>query len=426
MSHTTVPIRDSSQLSVLTARLLVYGPDAAVRIVVLRQKTSWTIGRDPELSDITIEDSGISKRHVAIERGKSPGSWILNDLNSTNGTRVNGRRVATSVLKSNDVIRIGSTLLVLELAEWTGENELTPRSYMGNWLDQQVYELSQRWYPVLVMGETGTGKDEFCRVVANTLKFDRVERIPCSMTHAEALRAIVPEVPKGQHPTLTERVLLVFEDIHTLTPALQEWLHHLLDPLHRAGRAGSFVHIMATSPVVLDELVMQGQFSRKLYGRIAGIAVSIPPLVERRIDILPAVAQALGQPDHRALHPDVSETLLLYRWPGNFDELMTTCASLRAAPSMAAQRNALPRLLREFRHAMDEALKHTVLPAANDPPDLGADDPRTRLPSYEFLMEELVRANHNVSQMARNLQEHRNQVVRWLERHGIKPARQTR
>jgi transcriptional regulator of acetoin/glycerol metabolism len=405
---------------VLTARLLVYGPHAEPRVVVLRSRTAWTIGRDPDVADIAIQDSGISKRHILLERGKSPGSWMLTDLNSTNGTRVNGRRVAsTTTLTSNDVIRMGATLAVLELAEWTEEHEHVPRSYMGNWLDQQVAELSQRWYPLLVTGEIGTGKGEFCRAVAESQGLDRIERVPCSVVDADALRTTFLALSAS-----VDRVLVVVEDIHRLTPALQQVLVQTVDGQQQAGGGLGGVHLMATSSVALDELVVQGQFSRKLYGRVAGIAVSLPPLVERRMDILPAVARALGKPDHRALHPDVAETLLLYRWPGNFAELMTACANLRAAPSLAAQRSALPRLLREFRQAIDESQRSPVLPVTPDTPTAPARETvSARVPSYEFLQAELVRANHNVSQMARNLKAHRNQVVRWLDRHGLRPVR---
>ena len=423
MSHTTVPIRESNQLAVLTARLLIYGPHSEARVIVLRSRTAWTIGRDADVTDIVIQDTAISKRHIRIERGKSPGSWMLTDLNSTNGTRVNGRRVvSTTTLSSNDVIRMGSTLAVLELAEWTEDNEHVPRSYIGNWLDQQIAELSQRWYPLLVTGESGTGKAEFCRAVAASQGVARIERVPCSVVDADALRTTLSTLSAAG--ATSSRLLVIFEDIHRLSPALQTVLSGLLDVLHRDEAASSRVQLMATSPVALDELVVQGQFSRKLYGRVAGLAVSLPPLVERRMDILPAVARALGKPDHRALHPDVIETLLLYRWPGNFAELMTACANLRAAPSLAAQRSALPRVLREFRQAMDESQRTPALPAA--PPRTSAPaKPATsaREPSYEFLQTELVRANHNVSQMARNLKAHRNQVVRWLDRHGLRPVR---
>jgi transcriptional regulator of acetoin/glycerol metabolism len=410
---------------VLTARLLIYGPHAEARVIVLRSRTAWTIGRDADVADIVIQDSGISKRHVRIERGKSPGSWMLTDLNSTNGTRVNGRRVpSTTPLSSNDVIRMGSTLAVLELAEWTEDHEHLPRSYIGNWLDQQIAELSQRWYPLLVTGESGTGKAEFCRAVAASQRVGRIERVPCSVVDADALRTTLSVFSAVGDAAASSRLLVIFEDIHRLALSLQPVLSQLLDGLHRDEAASSRVNVIATSSVALDELVVQGQFSRKLYGRVAGLAVSLPPLVERRMDILPAVARALGKPDHRALHPDVIETLLLYRWPGNFAELMTACANLRAAPSLAAQRSALPRVLRDFRQAMDESQRSLAPPVATPARSAPVKDAgNARDPSYEFLQAELVRANHNVSQMARNLKAHRNQVVRWLDRHGLRPVR---
>ena len=66
------------------------------------------LGRDPG-ADFVLDDELASRRHAqVVGRG---GGWILEDLGSTNGTQVNGRRTKRAVLADGDTIRIGTTVL---------------------------------------------------------------------------------------------------------------------------------------------------------------------------------------------------------------------------------------------------------------------------------------------------------------------------
>jgi hypothetical protein len=72
-----------------------------------------TIGRSRDC-DIVLEDSGISRHHAEIRPG--PDGWTLDDLGSTNGVRVNGRRVSGSrALSAGDRLELGSTEIVFEV-----------------------------------------------------------------------------------------------------------------------------------------------------------------------------------------------------------------------------------------------------------------------------------------------------------------------
>jgi predicted component of type VI protein secretion system len=72
-----------------------------------------TIGRSRDC-DIVLEDSGISRHHAEIRPG--PDGWTLDDLGSTNGVRVNGRRVSGSrALAAGDRLELGSTEIVFEV-----------------------------------------------------------------------------------------------------------------------------------------------------------------------------------------------------------------------------------------------------------------------------------------------------------------------
>jgi hypothetical protein len=79
-------------------------PVSADRIVV---------GRSREC-DVRVDDSNVSRRHFELVR-ESPGTWVVSDLGSTNGTEVNGRTVQhRTTLDDGDRITIGSTELVFE------------------------------------------------------------------------------------------------------------------------------------------------------------------------------------------------------------------------------------------------------------------------------------------------------------------------
>ena len=72
-----------------------------------------TIGRSRDC-EIVLEDSGISRRHAEIRHG--PDGWAIEDLGSTNGVRVNGRRVSGSqALSAGDRVELGSTEIVFEV-----------------------------------------------------------------------------------------------------------------------------------------------------------------------------------------------------------------------------------------------------------------------------------------------------------------------
>jgi len=72
------------------------------------QNQIWTIGRDPNQSSLPIRDRRLSRCHAAIRYDSACG-FVLFDLNSTNGTYVNGVRIRQShTLKDGDLIRLGS------------------------------------------------------------------------------------------------------------------------------------------------------------------------------------------------------------------------------------------------------------------------------------------------------------------------------
>jgi hypothetical protein len=93
--------RQQTALLLMGGKRLVVGPAGA------------TLGRSRQC-DVTVDDPNVSRTHAEVRpRG---GSWVLSDLGSTNGSRLNGRRVEGSeVLKPGDEIELGTTVVRFEL-----------------------------------------------------------------------------------------------------------------------------------------------------------------------------------------------------------------------------------------------------------------------------------------------------------------------
>jgi pSer/pThr/pTyr-binding forkhead associated (FHA) protein len=71
------------------------------------------LGRSRE-ADVTIDDPNVSRRHAEVR--PSGGSWTVRDLGSTNGVKVNGRRIqGPQSLKPGDVLELGTARVVFEL-----------------------------------------------------------------------------------------------------------------------------------------------------------------------------------------------------------------------------------------------------------------------------------------------------------------------
>jgi pSer/pThr/pTyr-binding forkhead associated (FHA) protein len=73
------------------------------------------IGRARE-TDCVLRDPNVSRRHAELRRDER-GDWEVHDLNSTNGIKVNGRRVSSSRLRPGDDLTIGTTTLSFDIEQ---------------------------------------------------------------------------------------------------------------------------------------------------------------------------------------------------------------------------------------------------------------------------------------------------------------------
>ena len=74
-----------------------------------------TIGRSKD-TDCVLRDPNVSRRHAELRRADT-GDWQIVDLGSTNGIKVNGRRVSSSRLRPGDEVTVGTTTFVFDLEQ---------------------------------------------------------------------------------------------------------------------------------------------------------------------------------------------------------------------------------------------------------------------------------------------------------------------
>jgi pSer/pThr/pTyr-binding forkhead associated (FHA) protein len=94
------------------ARLVVRGGDASGTSYEL-SSAETLIGRNAG-TDISLADEGISREHALILYDEETDSFGVEDLQSTNGTQVNGKRVRSVTLQHGDELRIGRTNFVFQ------------------------------------------------------------------------------------------------------------------------------------------------------------------------------------------------------------------------------------------------------------------------------------------------------------------------
>jgi hypothetical protein len=145
---------------------VVSGPDSGRELAL--DGDEITVGSDARC-DIWLSDATVSRRHCVIRL--NDGGASIHDLGSTNGTRVGGYRVESAYLKNNAIVALGNTHLKFHggraAARATGDRLglLLGASKPMRRLFEQIRLVARSSTTVLIVGETGTGKE----LVAETL-----------------------------------------------------------------------------------------------------------------------------------------------------------------------------------------------------------------------------------------------------------------
>lgn len=192
---------------------------------------------------------------------------------------------------------------------------------------------------VVIMGETGTGKD----VLANYIHLNSLRTqgpfvsINCASFQESMLENELFGHEKGAFTDARERKLGFFEiasggtiflnEISEMPMGMQAKLLHVLEQseFYRVGGTRlirSDARVLTATNRDLEERVKEGAFRQDLYYRINMFSITVPPLRQRRADIIPLAEKFLSQTNPEKILADEAKTVLSgYAWPGNVREL---------------------------------------------------------------------------------------------------------
>jgi DNA-binding NtrC family response regulator len=300
------------------------------------------LGRDDSAS-VRLVGDGVSRQHAALRRDPATRALVIADLESRNGVFVNGHRVSALSLAAGDVVRIGGWVGVLTASPGPCA-ELAPGLLGGERLADALSPLrkaAESDLPVVLQGETGTGKEIVTRSLhgwsgrQGPLVAVNCASLPESLAEAELFgyrRGAFTGADRASPGFFrsAEGGTLLLDEVSDLPLAVQAKLLRVLEqrevqPLGEARAVPINVRVVVAGQRSLREDVRDGRFRADLVARLEGVTVLLPPLRERREDVLPLFSHALGllsEGHAPAVAADFAERLCLYDWPFNVRELV--------------------------------------------------------------------------------------------------------
>ncbi len=204
---------------------------------------------------------------------------------------------------------------------------------------QTVEKVLDHDVPVLIRGESGVGKDYLAEAIhsCSSRRGDPFVHVDCATIPPDLFESELFGYEKGTFTDATARRLgrlelarngsVYFDNIDTLSTALQAKLLRVLQD-RQFTRLGGHENIdfrarvIASSSGDLDALLASSAFRRDLFYRINVVTVTIPPLRDRRDDIVALVKTFAGK--RRKIDDRATALLVAHSWPGNVRELRNT------------------------------------------------------------------------------------------------------
>lgn len=404
------------------------------------ESRSATRSRSTGTLTLTFPSQYLSGRHARLLR--TPEGWVVEDLQSRNGTLVNGRLTTRAALQPGDVIDVGRVFLVLEEV-WVDADDGAYDLDAANvnreraglltlWpaLESRLSDLRRiatQNVTVTLVGETGTGKE----VLAEALHSLSGRKGPYVAINCGAVPANLIESQLFGHvrgafsgaagPTpgtirAADGGTLLLDEIVSTSADVQVALLRVIQerqvtPVGTHQTVPVDVRFVAASQIPLREAATRGTFRSDLQMRLEGYVFEIPALRERRSDLGVLVASLLRrhgvtESTGASITPEAALRILRYHWPGNVRELEQ---ALIRSWALAREGEI------DEAHLPDPELEETDENTGASAPD--ADD-RLR----DEIVEHLRVTGGNVAETSRRMGRARPLVHRWLKRLGIDPA----
>jgi two-component system response regulator AtoC len=192
-------------------------------------------------------------------------------------------------------------------------------------------EIARTDIPVLVVGESGTGKDVYARLIHRLSGRNEASltKINCAALDAGQLLNEVRAAFQWAAEGIDGHNRTVFLDgVHELDAACQRVLLSLLpDGESTNGGSPAIARVVSSTSCNFDKEIEAGRFRLELYFRINGVILRLPPLRDRREDIPDLLECFLAKHSNELkksapeLSRDARKLLFAYDWPGNIREL---------------------------------------------------------------------------------------------------------
>jgi|YNPNPStandDraft_1061719.scaffolds.fasta_scaffold01309_13 PAS domain S-box-containing protein len=343
-----------------------------------------------------------------------------------------------------DVSQLAQKLSMLESKVKLYEEELislrstryTFKSIVGvsstiNALKKEALKAAATSLPVLITGESGTGKELFAQAIhhASTRRLHPFIRINCAAIPRELFESELFGYEKGAFTgarsegkagkfELAHHGTVFLDEIGDLPLEMQPKLLRVLEEKEFERVGGTSLikadfRLMAASNQPLEDMLASGRFRKDLFYRLNVIHLHIPPLRERKEDILPLATHLLSQiasasylPEAR-LDRQAERVLMEYDWPGNVRELSNVLERAIASVGGGTIRPSdLPFHLRKPRHSTSAGRRASL----KDVKDIA---------EKEAILRALETSRYNKAKAAGLLGIHRTLLYKKLRRYGL-------
>jgi DNA-binding NtrC family response regulator len=360
--------------------VVVEGPEAGRRFTVDGRESSRAFVGQSQVCDIRLSDRLVSRRHLALS--PLPKGLRLVDLESTNGTFVDGVRVFDALLKGGELVRLGGTALSVEAGDASAQ-ELCGACGFGRLVGasapmRRLYPMCERLaksdVSVVIEGETGTGKEVLAEAIheASARRAGPFVVFDCTAVPPTLVESELFGHERGAFTGAVSARRGLFEQAHGGTLLIDEIgdLELSLQPkLLRALERSEIRHVggdrvirvdirvLAATRRDLDREVEEGRFRDDLFFRLAVARIELPPLRERTGDIevltrhLWTQLEGKGDPPYEFLR-----WLERQPWHGNVRELANAVARYLALGNAVADEGSRSPRKRDDRASEDAEL----------------------------------------------------------------------
>jgi len=346
VTQPTVFVSEERDFKILRSGRLVIveGENRGEELVVEKERV--TLGRST-VCDLTLKDSSVSGIHCEVLAGQE--GFLLRDLGSTNGIFMLGHRIRELYLRPGSEFQVGNNLIRFESLDSMVKIPLSRNDHFGSVLGRsipmrEVFAVLERVstadLPVLLRGETGTGKELLASAI-HSYSFRKSRPfvvLDCGAVPADTIESTLFGHEKGAFTGAVDSHRGVFEEasggtlfideVGELAVDLQPKLLRALEQqeIQRVGGVKPVkvdVRIVAATHRDLLALVDQGLFREDLFYRLSVVEVFVPPLRDRPEDVPLLIEQFLKEEDRSdmRLSDDAMLSLQSHSWPGNVREL---------------------------------------------------------------------------------------------------------